>query len=451
MTTTLTAIAPVTKTEIRDELEAAWRLSDYLFEMIGEDNWLTQPIPLRHPFIFYLGHLPAFAYNQLERLLNCGPHHETFDKLFERGIDPLSEESRQKSQISQWPEVAEVVQYRNEVRDRLRAMFDDVAERATGDRLADKYRIYHVVLEHEQMHHETLLYMIHETPTETLHRPADWPDLVTGAARLTREPVDVKAGPVRLGAEFHEMPFLWDNETPSHTVHVDRFTIDSLPITVGEYAEFITSGGYTNPDFWSEADWRWRESAGLAHPQSWRRKPDGGFDVRSLFEWLPASQVSGWPVFVSHAEAAAYARYAGKRLPTEPELQRAAYTSPTNGETHWPWGYRDVTPDRVGANLGFAHGAPLPVGTTPDAASAWGVHELVGNGYEWTSTPFAPLPGYEAWVRTYPGYSADFFDDQHVITFGGSWATSWKLSRRSFRNWFQRHYPYTFTTFRLVH
>ena len=93
----------------------------------------------------------------------------------------------------------------------------------------------------------------------------------------------------------------------------------------------------------------------------------------------------------------------------------------------------------------------MPVGTLKDAVSPFGVHELVGNGWEWTQTPFAPFEGFEANISTYPGYSADFFDGHHDVVFGASWATARRLMRPGFRNWYQRHYPYVFSSFRLAH
>jgi formylglycine-generating enzyme required for sulfatase activity len=141
-------------------------------------------------------------------------------------------------------------------------------------------------------------------------------------------------------------------------------------------------------------------------------------------------------VYVSFAEALAYARWKHADLMTEAEFHRAAEGA--------PWG------DPGTANIGFTNWAPTPVGAYRNGASRWGVLDLVGNGWEWTRTKFAPFPGFTAWARTYPGYSADFFDDQHFVMLGGSWATDPALARRSFRNWFQPHYPYVFATFRTV-
>ena len=152
--------------------------------------------------------------------------------------------------------------------------------------------------------------------------------------------------------------------------------------------------------------------------------------VRTLFEDVPFESAADWPVVASWAEAAAYARWRSARLPTEAEWHRAAEGAP-----------------RDQGNVDFRHGSPLPVGSHPEGASRHGVLELVGNGWEWTATPFAPFPGFVPLAR-YPGYSADFFDGAHFVLLGGSWATDEALLRPSFRNWFQPHYPYVFSKFR---
>jgi formylglycine-generating enzyme required for sulfatase activity len=149
---------------------------------------------------------------------------------------------------------------------------------------------------------------------------------------------------------------------------------------------------------------------------------------------------------VSFAEAQAYARWRGGRLPTEAELHRAAYGSPQGPRTH-PWG--EARPAGAHGNFGLRRFDPTPVGAFPAGASAWGVHETVGNGWEWTSTPFAPFPGF-APMPNYRGYSQDFFDGRHFVLIGASWATDEVFLRPSFRNWFQPHYPYVFSKFRLV-
>jgi formylglycine-generating enzyme required for sulfatase activity len=155
----------------------------------------------------------------------------------------------------------------------------------------------------------------------------------------------------------------------------------------------------------------------------------------------------GGPVYVSHAEACAYARWKGGRLPTEAEYHRAAFGTPGGEERAYPWG--DEPPDRTRGLFDFGSFDPHPVGTYPAGASAWGIDDLMGNGWEWTSTVFAGFSGFTP-SPAYPGYSADFFDGRHYVMKGASHATAMPLLRRSWRNWFQPHYPYPYVGFRLV-
>jgi ergothioneine biosynthesis protein EgtB len=430
----------------RQRLRDAWAASDRIFDLIPRDRWLDQPIRLRHPILFYIGHLPAFAWNQVGRgLLDLGALHPTFDELFERGIDPVGTDRHQTA--IEWPPVDEVLAYRDRARERLLELVEDVAQRADREPLAARGRILNVALEHEYMHQETLQYMFLELGPGTLERPDDLMPARFDAPAAD-DAVEVAGGEVRLGADVDAIEFGWDNEFPEHRVRVERFRIDRVPVTIERWLDFVDGGGYRRPELWLDGDWRWRERVALEHPPRWRRA-NGGWRYRTLFDEHDLEQVRGWPVTVSLAEARAYCRWRGSRLPTEAELHRAMYGSPAGTDRPHPWG--DARPEPgVHGNFGFSHWAPTPVGGHPEGASAWGLLDTVGNLWQWTSSPFAPFPGFEASIPSYPGYSADFFDDRHFVMLGASWATPTPLIRRSFRNWFQDRYPYAFAGFRTV-
>jgi ergothioneine biosynthesis protein EgtB len=430
--------------DLRDRLEAAWERSDRIFGLLAPEAWLQRPIGLRQPFLFYLGHLPAFAWNHVWRgVLGRPAFAPAFDRLFERGIDPVEDDFRPASVA--WPSEAEVLAYRDRVRDALRGTFDDVAALAGTDPLAEGGRVFHLVIEHELMHHETLLYMVHQLDGRAKRRPAWLPSFVTAGA-APPSTVRVPGGTVTLGAAPDAQPFGWDNEFPEHAVEVEAFQLDATPVRNREFREFLDAGGYGRRELWSAEGWAWKERAGVCRPNDWTLEGDRWF-VGTLFDRLPLEDAGDWPVYVSHAEARAYARWRGGDLPTEAQFHRAAYTGPAGPAPH-PWG--DDAPGAAHGSFDFRDWAPTPVGSHPAGASAWGVHEPVGNGWEWTASPFAPYPGFTAYLRTYPGYSADFFDDRHYVMLGASWATDTALVRRSFRNWFQPHYPYVFAKFRCV-
>lgn len=442
----------MTPDEARDALRTAWARTDYLFTLLAPDAFLARPIPLRHPFIFYLGHLPAFAFNQVARgVLDLPSFAPEFDALFERGIDPLDEAVAAEVSVAQWPAIDRIIAYR----DRVRATLLDtpeavaaVAATASTDPLAAGLRIHHVVVEHELMHHETLLYMVQALPTRLKVHPPEIPQPTTGPAPAPHR-VQIPAGSVRLGTDLAAVPFAWDAELAATDLDVPAFAIDNLPVTVGRFADFVGAGGYSDHRFWRPEAWSWRQRAGLEHPAGWTKQPDGSFRVRWLLGDVALSDAAGWPAQVSQGEAAAYARWRKARLPTEAELHRAAFTGPGDQTRPYPWG--DAPPDATRGAFDFNRFSPAPVGSWPQGQSAWGVEELVGNGWEHTATPFAPLPGFDPWIRTYPGYAADFFDGQHSVVFGASFATDARLLRPSFRNWYQRHYPHPFTAFRCVY
>ena len=209
----------------------------------------------------------------------------------------------------------------------------------------------------------------------------------------------------------------------------------------------MKDGGYGRPELWGADDWEWCRAENLDAPAVWMEK-DGRWLYRGLFDLLPLDRAADWPVYVSLAEARAYARWQGKRILTEPEFHRAAFGDPAGAERAFPWGA--TAPEEEHGNFDFRSWSPTPVGAHPAGASAWGVHELVGNGWEWTETQFTGFPGFEACIPGYLGYSADFFDGKHFVLKGASWATAAELVRRSFRNWYQAHYPYVFAKFRCV-
>jgi ergothioneine biosynthesis protein EgtB len=433
----------VQRDPVRDRLLAAWRRSDEIFGVVSSEAMYSQPIRLRHPIAFYVGHLPAFAWNQVCRgLLGLPGFRAELDDLFERGIDPVGVDCHD-AQV-EWPAMEEILGYRDRVRSELLSAVHRVAELADREPLARRDRIWSVVIEHELMHQETLQYMFQQLPPGWKRRP---PELAEPRLDGAAAPgvVSVSGGPVTLGADFDAVDFGWDNEFPELRVEVADFAIDRTPVRNAELLEFLRDGGYRRPELWTEQDWAWRDRTGLLCPVFWSRE-GGEWYYHAMFDRLSLDRVGDWPVYVSLAEARAYCRWKGARLATEPELHRAAYSTPDGALRPYPWG--DAPPDDRHGTFDFNSWAPTPVGSHPDGYSAWGVAELVGNGWEWTATPFAPFPGFRAYIPTYPGYSADFFDGRHYVMLGASWATPVPLIRRSFRNWFQDHYPYAFAKFR---
>jgi iron(II)-dependent oxidoreductase len=412
--------------------------SEALFDLIDPAAYYTRPISLRNPIVFYEGHLPAFSVLAfLRRGLGRPPVDARLETLFERGIDPDSQDAAvpRSGASTVWPS-------RDEVRAFARACDEAVLAALPGmPSTPEAIEGLYTALEHEAMHQETLLYMWHRLPLDRKRTPAGYAPK-TGEPPPPQEWVPIPDGDATLGVDRDEIPFGWDNEFPRCTSRVDRFSIERHNVTNAAFLEFVDAGGYRDARWWRPDDWSWLQQSGITHPLFW--ESDGGWLWRGMFDRIPLP--ASWPVFVSHAEAAAYARWRGARLPTEAEFQRAAYGSP-RGERPHPWG-ADAPSDQHGV-FDFNSWDPEPAGTHPTGASAWGVEDLVGNGWEWTGTPFAPFPGFHA-MASYPEYSADFFDGEHVVMKGASPVTARELLRPTFRNWFRRHYPYVYASFRCV-
>jgi ergothioneine biosynthesis protein EgtB len=435
---------------MRSRFEAAWRRTDEIFQILPASEWLCAPIVWRHPFIFYVGHLPAFSWNQICRgILRWKSFHPHFDEMFCRGVDPDVDtgECHWHPEVpEEWPSIEEVVDYRDRVRRAVIEALGAVGAIETDHVMARGGRVFQMVLEHELMHQETLFYMMQQMPREKKRRPKNCPPSMFHAGR-SAEIIPIPAGKARLGANFGDLGFGWDNEFGEIEVQVPGFGIDSLPVTNRQFFEFVASGGYDDPRYWQRQDWDWKECEKKHHPTHWKRS-DGRWFYRAMFDVLPLSQVGSWPVYVSLAEARAYARWRSKRLPTEAEFHRAAFYGPNEIPSAYPWG--DEPPERLRGNFDFTSWSPMPVGCRPAGTSRWGVGELVGNGWELTDSPFAPFPGFSAYIPGYPDYSRDFFDGKHFVLKGASWATAADLLRPSFRNWYQAHYAYVFAKFRCV-
>ncbi len=410
-----------------------------IFDLLDESSYYSQPIALRHPVVFYDGHLPAFSLNTLVKNGLGQPGIDAYlERLFARGIDPADVVAG--APPFEWPARDVVRQFADEADRRVLAAIAEAEIDQPGHPLLDRGEAVFAILEHEAMHQETLLYMWHQLPLDRKRRPTGYAPRTSGALPAL-EWIDVPPGRVTLGVAPGDVAFSWDNERPSHLVDVAPFQIERHDVTNARFLEFVEAGGYRDPRWWRPADWRWLAAEDVAHPRFWERR-DGGWLWRGLFDLVPLP--SAWPVYVSHAEAAAYARWRGARLATEAEIQRAAFGSPSGERAH-PWGAAE--PSSEHGVFDFSSWDPEPAGSHPAGASAWGVEDLVGNGWEWTSTVFGPFPGFRA-MASYPEYSAEFFDGEHFVMKGASPATARELLRPSFRNWFRPRYPYVYATFR---
>jgi len=259
-----------------------------------------------------------------------------------------------------------------------------------------------------------------DRPASRLLRPAEV---------ASTEMVRVASGVFPMGRNPHGD--WYDNEVPAHGVFVEAFLIDVHPVTNAQFAAFIAAGGYDTPRWWSTAGWAWRGSRGIAAPQYWHRE-DGGWRTTGFFSdgmLVPDAPVMG----VSWYEADAYARWIGRRLPTEAEWEKAAAWDPASKRALlYTWG--EAPPDSTRCNFERRFGTTTPVGQFAAGRSSSACVDMNGNVWEWTASPFAPYPRFEPYP--YAGYSQPYFDGQHMVLRGGSWATCGTIVRNTFRNWY---------------
>ena len=425
-------------------LADARRRTDELFAIVRPDSLYDRPIPERHRIVFYIGHLEAFDWNLFhERVFGLKSFHPEFDRLFAFGIDPVGG-GLPSDQPGDWPAMTKI----NEYVTKIRTVLDEKLEEALTDAVPPGPNgfplstLFNVAIEHRLMHAETLAYMLHQLPLARKIAQTEPP--IAGAPPVRQRSIQIPAGEVTLGLSRESGEFGWDNEFEAHTVHVPAFAIDQYKVTNRDYLEFMDAGGYREPGFWSEEDWTWKSEQGISHPAFWKFEANQ-WHYRTMFADVPLPLE--WPVYVSQAEAKAFATWAGKSLPTEAEWQRAAFGTPAGDERQFPWG--PVQPNAAFGNFNFERWNPVAVNAYPQNRSAFGVEGMLGNGWEWTATPFAPFPGFEPFPF-YRGYSADFFDNRHFVMKGGSARTAASMLRRTFRNWFQAHYQYVYTGFRCV-
>lgn len=437
--------------ELMQRVSDARHQSDALFNIVRPGSLYERPIPERHRIIFYVGHLEAFDWNLLSPSIlgiDSGlTGSREFDRLFAFGIDPVGG-GLPRDLPSDWPSVDAVREYVIGVRRDLDKSLGS-ALHGPGVRTRDGFplrTLLNVAIEHRLMHAETLAYMLHQLPLKMKvgQNERKMRSLDLNPPPVSPRVVPVPAGVAILGLSRSSDEFGWDNEYEAHAIPVPAFEMDQHKVTNRQYLEFMAAGGYETRDFWSDDDWNWKNTCGISHPSFWNRN-EGQWRFRTMFDEVPLPLY--WPVYVSHAEATAYARWAGKSLPTEAEWQRAAYGSVERGIRTYPWG--NEAPNAKLGNSNFQRWDPMPVNAFPEGRSAFGIHDLLGNGWEWTSTVFGPFPGFEPFPF-YRGYSADFFDGKHFVMKGGSARTAACMLRPTFRNWFQAHYQYAYAGFRCV-
>jgi gamma-glutamyl hercynylcysteine S-oxide synthase len=444
-----------TAARLAAELEDGRHQTFALLDPLDDDAMARQHSRIMSPLVWDLGHIGNFEELWLLRALGQADHHRPdLDRIYNPFDNPRW--VRADLPVLDRPEATA---YLGEIRrDALRLLHDlelDPAEPL----LADGF-LHRMVVQHEAQHQETMLQALDlrgdthaddadeladaDDPRLGIYLPATARALPAARAVDDLDVVVVPAGAFDMGAPaVSDLPpgtsqaardaavAAYDNERPRRRVHVDGFAIDRFPVTVRRYAAFVADGGYRDDRWWSDRGREWREESGHTVPQGWLPRADGGWQIRRfgrVADLDPRELVEHVTCF----EAEAFAAWAGGRLPTEAEWEKAAAHDPATGRSRpFPWG--DARPDRTRANIDRGLWGPSLAGSYPRGASAYGVEQLLGDSYEWTSSPFEPYPGYATFP--YPEYSEVFFGGDWAVLRGASWATRASVTRTTFRNW----------------
>ncbi len=391
-----------------------------LIAPLNVDELFVQQDRLMSPIIWDIGHIGNFEELWGVRKFGRALRPE-YDDLYDAMKNPRA--TRDKLPL---PRYEGVMAYLREVRAELLAGLY-AADVDGADPLLRAGYVYNMLLQHEYQHNETILATLHLKQGEPYHP----------AARIALPPGDVgvggmitvPAGEFMMGAD--DRAAAYDNERDRHRVNLPEYRIGTAPVSNGEFMEFVNAGGYRTREYWEDAGWAFINENGIEAPKHWRRDEDGEWHTRSM-DYVERVNPRRPVVHVCWHEAVAYCRFAGMRLPSEAEWEKAAAWDPATGESRrFPWGNNPFDPRH--GNLDHLAFMAAEIGAYPEGVSAVGCHQMIGDVWEWTSSDFAPYPGFEAFP--YDEYSKVFFGPDYKVLRGGSWATRPGAIRNSFRNW----------------
>lgn len=412
---------PIYKDDLAVALLDARELTRNLLEPLDTDDLAAQHSALMSPLVWDLAHIGWYEEYWLLRQLGAdSPDRSGFDNIYDAFNNPRSD--RPNLPLL---DPKDAWRYCDDVRKRSLEHLDSMNLDSSDPLLADGF-VYGLVSQHELQHNETMLQTLQlRTKAYPVGDDASQETPSADAAELEPE-ATFGGGEIEIGSDH---PWAYDNERPVTVLQLAAFAIDRAPTTNADFFAFIADGGYGAEELWEPEGWNFIKSEAISAPLAWESR-DGRWTRSRLGNIEPVPERE--PVqHVSWYEADAYARWAGKRLPTEAEWETAASWNPfERRRTTYPWG--DVfEPGR--ANLGRRHLGASDVGATPTGASWLGCENMTGDVWEWTSSDFAAYPGFAAFP--YPEYSEVFFGPEYKVLRGGSWATSPRVARNSFRNW----------------
>ncbi len=414
------------KEDLFDYFVKAWYLEDLLLKsVIHEHIFYSSPDNLRNPLIFYLGHCAAFYVNKLMLvgLLDKGIN-QSYEMLFGFGVDPATPGELTKANTNlEWPCVDKIWRYREQV-------YQSVIDIINNIGIFSDQHLWALLMsmEHQLTHFETSSMLIRQISVENLHCSSTWQYAPYENERfLPNEMVEISGGLVEFGKRRDSPFYGWDNEYGYRQVQVAPFLTNKYPISNREFKIFVDNGGYQCREYWDAAGWQWKNYYQAKHPKFWLVDEYGEYKYRAIFDILPLPL--DWPVEVNHFEAMAYCRAQDKKAALMSESQWNLVTYGTNKNDSYDPNRDDLS--RYNLNLKF--GSPCPVGMLEQNSK---ICDLRGNLWQWLSDDFNPFAGFDPHFL-YLDYSEPFFNGDHKMMLGGSWATAGNQARGYYRNWFR--------------
>jgi gamma-glutamyl hercynylcysteine S-oxide synthase len=410
------------KEDIIKGLEEARERTRFLLGPVSEEDIVAQHDPIMSPLIWDFGHIGNYEELWLlEKAHGKGLSQRELYDMYNASLHPREE--RPSLDLLDWDSAN---RYLDAVREAVLETLEHSDFDGEDPLLQDGF-VYNMIIQHEYQHNETMLQTLQLMKSRS-YKPEARIELPSGGS-VEEEMISIPSGPFVMGTGDRSWPL--DNERDAHVVDLPDFFIDATPVTNHAFAEFVEDGGYERPELWEPAGWEFVKREGITAQKHWYQpEPHSWWTERFGFDepLNPDAPV----MHVSWYEADAYARWAGKRLPTEAEWEKAASWDPvTETKRLYPWG--DNAPTQELANLDQLAFRPAEVGAYPAGASAYGVLGMIGDVWEWTSSDFHAYPGFEAFP--YEEYSEVFFGPDYKVLRGGSWATRPAATRNTFRNW----------------
>jgi 5-histidylcysteine sulfoxide synthase len=403
-----------------------WNLTELLFSSIKDINsYYINPDPRRHPLIFYFGHVAAFYINKLKiACLYSETINAHFENLFAVGVDPSTKDDLEKHG---WPNYKEVVAFRAEVK---KIILSIIQSPVLPNRIDwnSPYWALLIAIEHERIHFETSSVLIRQYDIEMVKKPKGWVYKLDYDFKPEVEFIKVKAGNVKFGRPSNSNMYGWDNEYGTKNCFVNSFEVSKNMVTNTDFLEFIKSGGYETKDYWSESGWNWVKEQNLSMPKFWIFR-EQKYYLRAMFDEI--DMPGNWPVEVIAHEAEAFCRWKG-------ENYRLLYESEWKLLTDNYFNDDFLDFDSYGKfNTNLIYGSPSPVGYF--SLNSDHPNDLLGNIWEILSDDFYPLEGFKEHPY-YKDFSVPFFDSDHGMMAGGSWASTGNSASRYYRLWFRRDF-----------